>query len=145
VITRDPELSTLARLISAAGLTEELSKPGPFTLLAPTNAAFAKLPAGKIDDWLKPENKEQLAAVLRGHVLLGRLGSADAVNLSRGRTAEIRTLGGGIVHLTAQGAAALTFETAQVTKADLPASNGVLHQIDAVLLPAPAPPANGAP
>jgi uncharacterized surface protein with fasciclin (FAS1) repeats len=132
----EPEFSTLTRLIGAAGLVEDLSKPGPFTLLAPTNAAFEKLPAGTLDDLLKPENKARLVAVLQNHVLVGRLGAADAANLSQGgRPADARTLGGGTVRVTAQGPA-LSFGAAKVTKPDVKASNGVIHQIDAVLLPA---------
>ena len=120
---------TFGRALQAAGLTETLKSAGPFTVFAPTDAAFDKLPAGKLDNWLKPENKAELISVLKYHVTPGRVLAADVGKLSQtkteqGETAKIRMTGDKV-----------TINDANVTLTDIASSNGVIHPIDAVLVP----------
>jgi uncharacterized surface protein with fasciclin (FAS1) repeats len=123
-----PDLSTLVSAVSAGGLVETLSGPGPFTVFAPTNEAFAALPAGVVADLLKPENKKKLDAVLTYHVVSGSVHAAD---LSDG---QIKTVEGSELKATVN-ATGVFVNQAQVTTANVDASNGVVHIIDAVLLP----------
>ena len=102
---------------------------GPFTVFAPTDAAFAKLPAGTVDDLLKPENKAQLTAILTYHVVPGRVMAADVVQLK-----EAKTVNGEMVDVKADGGSVM-INDAKVTAADVAASNGVIHVIDTVILP----------
>jgi uncharacterized surface protein with fasciclin (FAS1) repeats len=120
---------TLVAAVKAAGLADTLSGKGPFTVFAPTDAAFAKLPAGTVDTLLKPENKEKLKAILLYHVVAGDVKSTD---LKDGES--VKTVGGKsiAVHI-ANGV--VTIDDATVVKADIPASNGTIHVIDTVLLP----------
>jgi len=120
---------TLVAAVKAAGLADTLSGKGPFTVFAPTDAAFAKLPAGTVDTLLKPENKEKLKAILLYHVVAGDVKSTD---LKDGES--VKTVGGKsiTVHI-ANGV--VTINDATVVKADIPASNGTIHVIDTVLLP----------
>jgi uncharacterized surface protein with fasciclin (FAS1) repeats len=120
---------TLVAAVKAAGLADTLSGKGPFTVFAPTDAAFAKLPAGTVDTLLKPENKEKLKAILLYHVVAGDVKSTD---LKDGES--VKTVGGKsiTVHI-ANGV--VTIDDATVVKADIPASNGTIHVIDTVLLP----------
>ncbi|MGA9463524.1 MAG: fasciclin domain-containing protein [Terracidiphilus sp.] len=133
--------TTLVAAVKAAGLVETLEGPGPFTVFAPTNAAFDKLPAGTVDTLLKPENKDQLAKVLTYHVVAGKVSSQQLVGLiaKGGGKAELKTVEGGTLTATLQGGkVVLTDEkggTATVTIADVDQSNGVIHVVDAVLLP----------
>jgi|SaaInlStandDraft_1057018.scaffolds.fasta_scaffold20783_4 uncharacterized surface protein with fasciclin (FAS1) repeats len=120
---------TLLAAAEAAGLVEALSGEGPLTVFAPTDEAFAKLPAGTVSSLLKPENKQQLAAILKFHVVAGRVFSNDLISQ---KTAK--TLQGGKLHLTIEGAGA-QIEGANLIVTDLDASNGVIHVIDAVLMP----------
>lgn len=120
--------TTLVAAVEAAGLVETLKGPGPFTVFAPTDAAFAALPAGTVEDLLKPENKEKLIAVLTYHVLPGKVMSTD---LSEGLTAA--TVQGADVTITLEGGAKVN--GAAISTADIEASNGVIHVIDAVILP----------
>lgn len=120
--------TTLVAAIEAAGLVETLKGPGPFTVFAPTDAAFAALPAGTVEDLLKPENKDKLIAVLTYHVVPGKVMSTD---LTEGMTAA--TVQGGNVTITLEGGAKVNGAT--VSTADIEASNGVIHVIDAVILP----------
>ncbi len=120
--------TTLVAAVQAAGLVETLKGEGPFTVFAPTDEAFAALPAGTVEDLLKPENKAQLAAVLTYHVLPGKVMSTD---LSDGMTAA--TVQGAEVTITTGGG--VKVNAANVTTADIEASNGVIHVIDAVILP----------
>ncbi len=120
--------TTLVAAVQAAGLVETLKGEGPFTVFAPTDQAFAALPAGTVEDLLKPENKAQLAAVLTYHVLPGKVMSTD---LSDGMTAA--TVQGAEVTITTGGGVKVNATT--VTTADIEASNGVIHVIDAVILP----------
>jgi len=119
--------TTLVAAIEAAGLTATLKGEGPFTVFAPTDAAFAKLPEGTLDALL--QDRKKLAAILTYHVVPAKVSSADAARL---RTAT--TVNGQDVEITAAGGTVMV-ETAAVTRADIPASNGVIHVIDAVLLP----------
>lgn len=134
----DAQFSTLAKAIEAAGLADTLSGAGPYTLFAPTDAAFAKLPAGELDRLLQPANREQLKALLMNHVVDGQA-KADYLT---GKTGEIASLGGG--KLALDGTAGVKVGGATVVKADIVASNGVIHAIDTVILPTAAPAASAA-
>ena len=133
--------TTLVAAVKAAGLVETLEGPGPFTVFAPVNAAFAKLPAGTVDTLLKPENKGELVKVLTYHVVAGRITSADLVRLiKKGHgKAELKTVEGGMLTATlSDGKVMLTDEKggmAMVTIPDVYQSNGVIHVVNAVLLP----------
>ncbi len=120
---------TLAKALQAADLVDTLKSPGPFTVFAPTDEAFAKLPAGTLDDLLKPENKDKLRAILTYHVVAGKVTSAKVVTLS-----SAKTLNGQEVKITAMDGNVMV-NNAHIVKADIPASNGVIHVIDTVLLP----------
>ena len=122
------QFTTLAAALDAAGLVETLKGDGPFTVFAPTDAAFAALPAGTVEDLLKPENKEKLTAVLTYHVIAGKVMSGD---LSDGMQAA--TVNGAEVTITTADGAKVN--GANITGADIEASNGVIHVIDAVILP----------
>lgn len=126
----NPDFTTLVAAIQAAGLAETLSGPGPYTVFAPSNAAFAALPAGTVDDLLKPENKDKLAAILTYHVISGVTKAAD---LPATET-DVTTVNGKMVKVVA-GADGAKVGGAKVTAADLEASNGVVHVIDTVLMP----------
>jgi uncharacterized surface protein with fasciclin (FAS1) repeats len=123
------QLKTLAAALDGAGLVSILKGPGPFTVFAPTDAAFAKLPAGTVDDLLKPENKAQLTAILTYHVVPGRVMAADVAQLT-----EAKTVNGEMVKVRADGGSVMVND-AKVTAADVTASNGVIHVIDTVILP----------
>ncbi len=133
VARSDPQFSTLARAIEAAGLADALSAAGPFTLFAPTDAAFAKLPAGELDRLLQPANREQLKTLLQNHVVEGQAKADYFV----GKQGEMTTLGGG--KLALDGAAGVKVNGATVVKPDIMATNGVIHAVDSVILPAAAP------
>ena len=120
--------TTLVAAVEAAGLVDTLKGPGPFTVFAPTDAAFAALPAGTVEDLLKPENKDKLVAILTYHVVPGKVMSTD---LSEGMTAK--TVNGADVTITLEGGAKVN--GAAISTADIEASNGVIHVIDQVVLP----------
>jgi uncharacterized surface protein with fasciclin (FAS1) repeats len=120
--------TTLVAAVQAAGLVETLKGEGPFTVFAPTDEAFAALPEGTVENLLKPENKDQLIAVLTYHVVAGKVMSGD---LSDGMMAA--TVQGGEVMIGTSGG--VTVDGANVVTADIEASNGVIHVIDAVILP----------
>ena len=133
--------TTLVAAVKAAGLVETLSGAGPFTVFAPTNDAFAKLPAGTVDNLLKPENKDMLVKVLTYHVVAANAMS-DAVNkmiVDDGGKHEVKTVSGGMLTLTSKDGKIMIMDesgqTATVTIADVMQSNGVIHVIDTVLLP----------
>ncbi len=132
----NPDFSTLVAAIKAAGLVDTLKGDGPFTVFAPTNAAFAALPAGTLDNLLKPENKDQLVAILTYHVVPGKAMAGDLL----GKTTEAATVQGANVTVVGDTEAGVTVNGAKVTTADIAAKNGVIHVIDAVILP----PANDA-
>ncbi|MGE5203170.1 MAG: fasciclin domain-containing protein [Acidobacteriota bacterium] len=123
------EFKTLAAALTAAGLVDTLKGPGPFTVFAPTDAAFAKLPAGTLDSLLKPENKAKLTAILTYHVVAGKVMAADFVKLK-----EAKTVNGAMIAVKVDGGNVM-INNAKVTTADIAASNGVIHVIDTVLLP----------
>ena len=120
---------TLAAALGAAGLVDTLKGPGPFTVFAPTDAAFARLPAGTVDDLLKPENKAKLTAILTYHVVPGTVMAADVVKLT-----EAKTVNGALVRIKVDGGTVM-IDDAKVTATDIAASNGVIHVIDSVILP----------
>lgn len=124
------QFNTLVAAVKAAGLVDTLKGKGPFTVFAPTDAAFAKLPAGTVENLLKPENRDKLVAVLTYHVLPGKVMSGDIA----GKTAEVGTVQGQAVKVDATGSNVMVDE-ASVTKADIPADNGVIHVIDTVIMP----------
>jgi uncharacterized surface protein with fasciclin (FAS1) repeats len=136
-----PDHTTLVAAVTAAGLGETLSGAGPFTLFAPTNDAFAKLPAGTVDNLLKPEAKDQLTKVLTCHAVAAQALAADVLAQieAAGGSAKLGTVGGcELTASTADGKVMITDEMgnqATVTTADLAGKNGVVHVIDTVLLP----------
>ena len=119
---------TLVAAVKAAGLVETLQGKGPFTVFAPTDAAFAKLPAGTVESLLKPENRDKLVALLTYHVVPGKVLAADV------KTMEAQTVQGQNVHLVVS-AAGVTVNSANVVKTDVLADNGVIHVIDTVIMP----------
>ncbi len=120
---------TLVAAVKAAGLVETLKGEGPFTVLAPTDEAFAKLPAGTVESLLKPENKEKLVAILTYHVIPAKAMAADVVKMSSAKTVQ-----GGSVTIKVEGET-VHVNDAKVVKTDVAASNGVIHVIDTVLMP----------
>ena len=123
------QFETLVAAVKAAGLAETLKGDGPFTVFAPTDEAFAKLPPGTVEDLLKPENKETLVAVLTYHVVPGKIMSSDIA----GKTAMVETVQGGKLSVDATNG--VKVDEATVISADIEASNGVIHVIDTVVLP----------
>ena len=123
------QFKTLAAALGAAGLVDTLKGAGPFTVFAPTDDAFAKLPAGTVEELLKPENKGKLTAILTYHVVDGNVMAGDVVKLT-----EAKTLNGMTVKVKVNGDTVMINDAA-VTSADIAASNGVIHVIDSVLLP----------
>lgn len=121
--------NTLATALQAAGLADTLKGKGPFTVFAPTDEAFSKLPAGTVESLLKPENKEKLKAILLYHVVPGDVTAAQVVKLS-----TARTVNGQDLKLTVNDGTVMVNDS-KVVKADVLASNGVIHVIDNVLLP----------
>ncbi len=133
--------TTLVAAVKAAGLVETLKSAGPFTVFAPVNAAFAALPAGTVENLLKPENKATLTAVLTYHVVAGRVGAADvlkAIKAGKGKFVA-KTVQGAELTFTTKGKKVMVTDakgnTGTVTIADVNQSNGVIHVIDKVLLP----------
>lgn len=133
--------TTLVAAVKAAGLVETLSGPGPFTVFAPTNKAFDKLPKGTVETLLKPENKGTLTGILTYHVVAGKVSAADLVKMikSMGGKAMVKTVAGGELTASMKGKNVILTDakggTAMVTIADVNQSNGVIHVIDSVLLP----------
>ena len=123
------DFKTLAAALKAADLVETLKGKGPFTVFAPTDEAFAKLPEGTVADLLKPENKEKLAGILTYHVVAGKVMAADVVKLTKAKTVQ-----GSEVTITVKGGK-VKVDNANVVKTDIQCGNGVIHVIDAVILP----------
>jgi uncharacterized surface protein with fasciclin (FAS1) repeats len=123
------QFKTLAAALQAAGLVETLKGAGPFTVFAPTDEAFAKLPKGTVEDLLKPENKAKLTAILTYHVVPGKVMAADVVKVK-----DAKTVQGGSIKVNAGGGKVM-IDGASVVKADIGASNGVIHVVDSVLMP----------
>lgn len=129
-----PDFSTLVAAVQAAGLVDTLKGPGPFTVFAPTNAAFAALPAGTVDSLLLPENRDQLVSILTYHVVPGRITAGDVL----GTRQTVTTVQGGTLDvngLVGKFGSGVRVNNANVIQPDIFASNGVIHAIDAVLLP----------
>ena len=135
------DFGTLVAAVKAAGLVETLKGKGPFTVFAPTNAAFAKLPAGTVETLLKPESKSTLTAVLTYHVVPGRIMAADLVNAIKagGGKAEVTTVQGGKLTASLMGSIVMLRDAkggmSHVRAADVATSNGVIHVVDTVVMP----------
>jgi len=121
---------TLAKLLTDAGLIETLKGPGPFTVFAPTNEAFAKLPAGLLDKLLLPANKEVLTKILTYHVVAGKVMAADV------KPGDVKSVEGSPITVAVTGTTVTLNGSTKVTATDVAASNGVIHVIDSVLVPA---------
>jgi uncharacterized surface protein with fasciclin (FAS1) repeats len=121
--------NTLVTAVKAAGLVDTLKGPGPFTVFAPTDDAFAKLPSGTVENLLKPENKKQLVSILTYHVVPGKVMSKDIA----GKRTEAKSVEGEAVSIDATNG--VKVDNAKVVKADVEASNGVIHVIDTVSMP----------
>ncbi|HEY0660120.1 MAG TPA: fasciclin domain-containing protein [Lysobacter sp.] len=120
---------TFGNALRQAGMADTLKGEGPFTLFAPTDAAFAKLPPGQLDTWLKPENKEELISILNYHVLAGRSSAMDV-----GKLQQAKTVNGQSAPIVVDGVK-VSIDGAELTLPDLASSNGVLHGIDKVNIP----------
>jgi uncharacterized surface protein with fasciclin (FAS1) repeats len=135
------DLSTLVTAVTAAGLGETLSGAGPFTVFAPTNAAFAKVDKATLDGLLKPESKDALAGILKYHVVAGNVKAADVVEMiTDGKgTATIKTVAGGSLKASMDGDKVILTDAkggkSTITATDIAASNGVVHTIDTVVMP----------
>ena len=133
--------TTLVAAVKAAGLVETLEGPGPFTVFAPTNEAFNKLPAGTVDNLVKPENKDTLVKILTYHVVAGKMTSKDLMKAIKkgGGKAELKTVQGETLTATASGGKIMLTDAkggmSTVTIADVIQSNGVIHVVDTVLMP----------
>ena len=123
------DFNTLVAAVKAAELVETLKGEGPYTVFAPTDAAFAKLPEGTLDSLLKPENKAKLAGILTYHVVAGKVMAADVVKMT-----EAKTVNGKMLKISTMNGKVMV-DGANVTKTDIECSNGVIHVIDAVVLP----------
>ena len=123
------QFETLAAALTAAGLVDTLKGDGPFTVFAPTDEAFAKLPEGTVETLLKPENKDQLIAILTYHVVPGKVMAEDVVKLN-----EATTVNGADVTIAVDGGNVMV-DNAKVIKTDIVSSNGIIHVIDTVILP----------
>ena len=121
---------TLATALQAAGLVETLKGAGPFTVFAPTDAAFAKLPSGTLDGLLKPENKAKLTSILTYHVVSGKVNAADVIKMTSAKTIEGQSI---LIKVLPDGA--VMVDNAKVIQTDIACSNGVIHVIDTVLMP----------
>lgn len=134
-------LTTLVTAVKAAGLVDTLAGPGPFTVFAPTNAAFARLPKGTVEKLVEPDMKAQLTGILTYHVVPGKLTAADLLAQARsmGGKAELKTVQGGTLTVTAKGRSVYVTDeagnTARVETADVMQKNGIVHVIDHVLMP----------
>ena len=126
---------TLVAAVQAAGLVQTLKSPGPFTVFAPSDAAFAALPKGTVEGLLKDIPK--LSSILTYHVVPGRVSASDVMNMTKGKTAEVKTVQGQPVTLKTQGmfSKSVYVNEAKVVKADIGTTNGVIHVIDKVIMP----------
>jgi len=130
IASNNPDFSTLVAALKAAGLDKTLAEPGEYTVFAPTNEAFAKLPAGTVEDLLKPENKQKLTDILLYHVVQGKVMSGDI------QPGKVKTLNSADLDVTVEDGNVMINDQAKVDKADIAASNGVIHVINTVLIPA---------
>ena len=129
VLQKDVKFTTLITAINDAGLMDKLRENGPFTILAPTDAAFAKLPAGMLTDLGKPENKSRFAEILKYHIIPGKVMAADMAKLKTARTIQGQ-------ELTIEASESIKINGARLQARNVEASNGVIHAIDTVLTPA---------
>ncbi len=129
VASGNPDFSTLVAAVQAAGLVETLQGPGPFTVFAPTNAAFAALPAGLVDKLLLPENKDVLVKILTYHVVSGKVMAADV------KAGDVPSVEGSNITVAVDGGKVTLNGSSNVVATDVAAFNGVIHVIDAVILP----------
>lgn len=129
ILAANDQFSTLVAAVGAAGLADTLKGDGPFTVFAPTNAAFEKLPAGTVETLLQPENRDQLVSILTYHVVPGAVTSDQLA----GQRMNVATVQGQTVHV--DGTHGVRVNRARVTQADIVGSNGVIHRIDSVLMP----------
>ncbi len=130
VAAGNKDFSTLVAAVKAAGLVDTLGSKGPFTVFAPTNEAFAKLPEGTVETLLKPENKDKLIAILKYHVVPAKVMAEKVVTLKEAKTVE-----GSAVKIQVKDGSVVLNEKSKVVKADIPTINGVIHVIDTVILP----------
>ncbi len=128
-VASQDSFSIFGKALNAAGLADTLKGAGPYTVFAPTDAAFRKLPAGKLDNWLKPENKAELISIINYHVSPGRVLAADV-----GKLRETKTVQGQSAKIKMHGDKVM-IDGANVTLTDIGSSNGVIHAIDTVLVP----------
>jgi uncharacterized surface protein with fasciclin (FAS1) repeats len=128
-LAADDSFKTFGKVLRKAGLEDTLRGAGPFTLLAPTDAAFDKLPPGRLDNLMKPENKDELVSILNHHVLAGRSSAADMAKLTMAKT-----ISGESVPIVSSGSR-VKVDGAELTSRDIQSSNGVLHGIDKVNMP----------
>ncbi|OEE59136.1 fasciclin [Enterovibrio norvegicus FF-454] len=128
IAASNPDFSTLVAAVEAAGLVETLQGKGPFTVFAPTNEAFAKLPAGTVESLLMPENKDKLISILTYHVVPGKVMAADVIGMT-----EAPTVQGSMIKVDASNG--VKVDNANVVATDIIASNGVIHVIDNVIIP----------
>lgn len=133
--------TTLVAAVKAAGLVDTLASPGPFTVFAPVNTGFEKLPAGTVDTLLKPENKDQLTKVLTAHVVAGKMSASDLVRKAKanGGRYNLQAVSGDALTAVIKGKALYLFDesggASRITIADVNQSNGVIHVVDNVLVP----------
>lgn len=127
VAASNKDFSTLVAAVKAAGLVDTLKGDGPFTVFAPTNAAFAKLPKGTVESLLKPENKAKLVKILTYHVVSGKVMAKDV------KAGKVKTVEGSEIEVTTEGG--VMVDKAKVTATDIAAKNGVIHVIDTVIMP----------
>lgn len=127
------DFKTLVTAVKAAGLVETLKGEGPFTVFAPTDAAFGKLPEGTVGELVKPENKKKLTSILTYHVISGKVMAKDAVAAAK-EGAEVKTVEGSKIKLSIKDGAVYV-DGAKVVKTDIVCGNGVIHVIDAVIMP----------
>lgn len=129
IAASNSDFTTLVAAVKAAGLVDTLKSEGPFTVFAPTNEAFAKLPAGTVDSLLKPENKDKLIAILTYHVVPGKVYAKQVIGIDTAKTVQ-----GDAIDITVANGS-VKVDNANVIKTDIKASNGVIHVIDAVIMP----------
>lgn len=132
VLAKSPNHKTFSQLVKTAGLVDTLKAKGPFTVFAPTDAAFAKLPKATLDSLKKPENKDKLKSILLYHIINGRVTSRDLMGMKS--PTSVSSLNGAKLTIT-HTKSAIKVNKATVIKPDLTASNGIVHTIDAVLMP----------
>lgn len=128
---KNPDLSTFVSAVAAAGLTAALQADGPYTVFAPTNEAFSKIPSWRLENWMKPENQDKLAALLKHHIVKGIVGSPEI----KGSIKNAMTLQEDEIKIDGEGDAMLLDSVARVVKSDVTVRNGIIHTVDSVIIP----------